>query len=88
MNKRVFLHVYGEDYSALDFNRNYNTRQFYDEMVAEGVTFKIIEDEDKEIYAEVKIVEFGEIDDEYINYVKNHLCDYDALKDEDMFEVK
>lgn len=36
---------------------------------------------------EVEILEFGDIDDEFINFVKNELWDYDQLKDRDIFEV-
>ena len=87
MAKRVFLYVYGGDYSAVEFDGTYDEQIVYEEMVKEGETHKIIEGED-DFYAEVEIKEFDDIDDDFINFMKNRLCDYDNLKASDIFEVK
>lgn len=82
--KRVFLYVGGSDYSALDFSENYIEQQFYEEMLKEGVQEKII---DKgEIYTEVYIKEFGEIDDNFISFIRDNFIEY--AKDTNFFEVK
>jgi hypothetical protein len=84
-NKSVFLLVEGEDFSALEFSKRHNIKDFYQKMISEGVKKKIINDDD--YYAEVEIVEFGEVDDKFIDFVKNVLCDYDGLKATDLFKV-
>lgn len=87
MSKTVFLYVYGEDYSALEFERNYKAQEVYETMVAEGVTKKVLQDDD-DSYIEVKIEEFNAVDPNFVSFVLNNLCDYDQLKSEDIYEVK
>jgi len=80
--KRVFLYVSGVDYSALDFSRDYNAQEVYEEMIKKGLTQNTVDDID------ITIKEFGEIDDKFIEFMKDYLCDYDQLSDADIFEVK
>lgn len=86
MSKRVFLYVRGGDYSAMTFRGNYNVQEFYEDMVKEGVTDKTINTDS--FCADITIKEFGEVDSEFIGFVFDNLCDYDHLKDADIFEVK
>lgn len=85
MSKTVFLYVYGDDYSALGFERKYNVQDVYEQMVAEEVTKKVIEND--EYYIEAKIEEFGEIDPDFVSFMLNNLCDYDQLKSENIYKV-
>jgi hypothetical protein len=86
LKKNIFLYVYGDDYSALGFSEKYNTKEVYESMIAAGITHKILEND--EYYIEVKIKEFGEIDPEFIYFMKDQLCDYDNLKNSDIFKVE
>lgn len=89
MSKRVFLHVDGEDYSAMEFEKKYSNDErqaLYEDLVKAGKKSITIEEDD--IYANVKIVEFGEIDDEFISFVFDKFVDYDVTKATDIFEVK
>lgn len=89
MTKRVFLYVNGEDYSAMEFDKKYNAeakQALYENMVRADKTIKTIEEDD--IYAVVRIAEFGEIDDEFISFVFDKFVDYDVSKAQDIFEVK
>lgn len=82
--KRVFLYVSGGDYSALDFDENYNAQEIYNKMKSDGITTTRLDSDD---YIEVVIYEFGAIDDKFISFMKDRLCDYDQLKAADIFEV-
>lgn len=81
-----FLYVYGDDYSALDFERNFNTKEVYDEMMSKGESCKTIQDDN--YYIKIKILEFGEVCPDFMNFVLNEMCDYDALKSANIYEVK
>jgi len=81
--KRVFLYVSGGDYAALAFEENFNAQKVYEKMVRRGLSEITVSDG-----IDIIIKEFGEIDDKFIEFMKDHLCDYDQLKDADIFEVK
>ena len=83
--KRVFLYVTGDDYSAMEFNEDYDKQLFYEDMVKEGVEKKIIDN--GILYAEVYIYEFGSIDENFLYFVKNTIQDEDQSKQSDFFEV-
>jgi hypothetical protein len=85
MTKRVFLRASGDDHSAMNFDRNFDIQKFYEDMVKEGVTKKTIDTD--EFYIDVKILEFGEIDDKFISFVRDFIMDYDMSKANDFFEV-
>lgn len=79
-----FLYVKGNDYAALNFEEKYNPQEFYNQMVVENVTEKILKDD---FYAEVEIKEFGVIDPDFLSFVQHELRDYDDTKHWDIFEV-
>jgi len=83
--KTVFLYVTGEDFSAMHFEKHYDPKEFYKEMVEDDVQERVIE---ASFYAEVKILEFGEIDKDFIDYVKSNLIDYDHSKDSNLYHVE
>lgn len=85
MNKTVFLHVKGDEYSALNFEQNFDEDVVYKQMLEEGVTSKTFESD--EYYIDVYIIEFGEIDPEFIDFVKYQLIDYDDSKNENIYRV-
>lgn len=82
MTKRVFLLVTGDEYSAMTFSQEYNAQEFYESMVADGETERELED------GTVEIKEFGAVDDEFIQFIRDEIMDYDQSKDTDFFEVK
>lgn len=86
MGRWVFLHVNGGDYSALSFEENYDPQEFYEVMIKENKTQTMVET--SEFYADVKIEEFEDIDDNFIAFIRNYIMDYDRSKDNDFFEVK
>ncbi len=83
--KSVYLYVYGDDYAAIDFSRNYNPQEVYEEMCSNGETHKIIDEDD---YIELRIIEFDKVDSTFVDWIKDNLCDYDQLKGRDIIEVQ
>lgn len=84
-DKSVFLYVRGDDYSALTFDQKFYAQEVYEDMVSKGETSRTIDDED---YMNIDIVEFNKVDERFLKWVKDYLCDYDQLKGRDIFEVK
>lgn len=87
VNKKesVWLHVTGDEYSAMVFGENCKVEEVYKEMVKKNLTSMTLDIEDTNI--EVAIRNFGEVDESFVTFIKNNLCDYDQLKDQDMFRV-
>ena len=86
MEKTIFLYVHGADYSALDFKRECNAQEIYEDMISESEVSRTISDDGT--YMEIDIVEFGEVDSKFISFMKNELCDYEGLKSKNIFEVR
>lgn len=89
MGKRVFLYVSGDDFSAMNFRQEYSQKErqeIYNNMVSEGKTLKVIDRD--ELYAEIRIVEFNKIDDNFLAFVFVNFVDYDVAKSKDIFEVE
>jgi len=85
-NKTVFLYVKGDSYSAMEFLEKYNPKEFYQQMVEEDVDEKIINDDD--LYAEVDIYEFGEVDSNFIQFIRDKMVHYDDTKHSDFFQIE
>lgn len=86
MAKSVFLYVHGSDYSALDFEQNFNAQEVYKNLLEEGKRKTIFDTDD--YYIEVAIKEFEGVDNKFIEFVSNELCDYDHLKDKNIYRVE
>jgi len=78
------LYITGEDYSAVHYESNFGTDKQTKELIKlieqseEGIY--IYDDESYE-YFEASILEFeGEISKEFLDWIKNDICDYDGLK--------
>ena len=85
MKNTVWLYVKGDDFSAEEFMENYTPEEVYLDMVKEGVESKAISNEC--MYAEVEIKKFGNVDEDFVSFMKDNLCDYDFLKSADLFKV-
>lgn len=87
MNKKesIWLHVKGDDFAVSVFEENCNVEETYKDIIEKGLTSTILDIDDT--YIEVEIIKFGEVDVEFESFIKNNLCDYDQLKNEDLFRV-
>lgn len=83
--KSVYLYVCGSDYAAIEFLRNYNPQEAYEDMCSKGETLRVIDEDD---YIELRIVEFNQVDSTFVDWLKDNLCDYDQLKARDIIEVR
>ncbi len=78
------LYVYGDDYAALEFeNADMDLKQIYDE--ADGGQIVVQEHEPKII---AQAIEFGDVDLEFIKFVKDNLIDYTFAKDRNFYIVE
>jgi hypothetical protein len=85
MSKSVWLYVKGDDYAAIEFEENYNVSEIYRTMKENGVKRMEL---NSDTYIEVELLEFGEVDHEFVSFVLNQLCDYDQLKNECIYRVE
>lgn len=88
MGKAVYIFVRGDgDCDAMLFEETYNEQKVYEEMLAEGVSRKQLPVDDG-MTIDVRIVEFDAVDPGFESFIKNELCDYDALKASDIYRVE
>ena len=76
------LRVYGDDYSALDFERSKLTIEDGVKSAEEGFGDMVID-----FYAEFQTYDFGDVDFEFIKFIKNELMDYDNSKSDNFYIV-
>lgn len=79
------LHVYGDEHSAMFVDDEFGVDKAYQLAKDNGGSYTI---NNEDGYAEVKIREFEDVDKKFIDFMKDNLCDYDQLKDEDFFIVE
>ena len=83
------LYVDGADYSAMDFSSYLDDNEMtlqdaLDKVESEGIW--TYEDDDK--YFEVRLKEFGDIDLDFIEFLRNEIIDEDLAKHVDFFVVE
>lgn len=86
---KTFLYVHGDgDYDAMEFEQNYDPQEFYENMIKQGYLKTSIEEiNGEETNIEVKIIKY-EVSDSFLNFMNDHLLDYDDLKRANIFEVR
>lgn len=88
-----FIKVTGEDdYSAMVFEQSdYTVEEIYKEMIENDVTTlkkTIADEEGYECEVEFDLYEFEDVDENFVEFVKDNLCDYDALKATNIYRVQ
>lgn len=87
MHKTVLLHVSGGDYSALNFEQNFNAQEVYDNMIADGHNLVVFDT--SEYYIEIRIREFKDaVDSDFISYLFEEMIDYDFAKHTNFYIVE
>ncbi|MFI8677634.1 hypothetical protein [Bacillus thuringiensis] len=87
MSKTVLLLVNGGEYASCRFEEEYNSQEFYEQMVDIGITKKeYLHEEGTTIV--VSIHEFPYISPLFIELVKKELMDYEHQKDTNIYVVK
>jgi len=87
-NERIFMkfiYVTGpDDFGAVSFSEKYgNQLQDACDKLEKGET--LLDDDGTEF--ECEVIEFGDIDSEFISFVRNNLMDYDYSKNVDIFQI-
>ena len=79
----------GEDFAVIAMEQNYTVKQIYKIMKDEDLVFKDFSGEGEEFENRftAEIIEFGDVDEEFVDFIKNELCDYDMLKSKDLFFI-
>lgn len=75
------VYVNGQcDYSALEMEESGELKQLVEQMLEDDITS--LESQDESI---VEIREMGEVDQRFINFVRNNIVDYDFSKMSDFY---
>lgn len=88
-----FIEVSSEwDYGACTFEDSEwfsKIPEVYKMAVNNGGTCTIsIEEDDEQMEIDVKALTFGNVPDDFFEYVMNELCDYDMLKSTNIYKVE
>lgn len=82
------LYVHGSDFSAVDFERsNYTVKEIY-ELCLENNGIYAIDDEENNFYADFQAFEFGDVDPEFIRFIRHDIQDYDISKAHNFFVLE
>lgn len=77
--------VGGDDYSALTFEQSeMSITEAYDKAVEKGGEFEL---DDGDGFFKVNAFEFGEVDKEFVKFIKNNIEDYDMAKNQTFYVV-
>lgn len=82
-----FLFVTGDtDYDAMMFDDSEHTPESVYEMMKESNTTTLtLEIEDFSV--NFRLLEFGEVDVKFENFILSNLCDYDSLKATNVYRI-
>lgn len=81
----IILHVKGEDYSAMNFEENFDPDEVYKQMVEMGRDTLTLQSDD--YYIEVEVCRFDIVDEHFFDFVKYELIDYDIGKHENIYLI-
>lgn len=87
-----FLRVYDDgDFGAGYFEKQYDINDVAMQMIKDGVTEielpnKEFED-DEDVVITVELHSFGDVDSDFVSFLRTYFLDYDALKAEGLYEV-
>lgn len=85
----VFLYIRGDDdsFAVEQFQDEFNEITVYEDMVKDEKSEEtLISKNGDNIYVSIK--RFGAVDDNFEDFIKDQLCDYDVLKQQDIIRVK
>lgn len=81
-----FVHVYGDcDYAALTFEESEKFKQLGEIFKDAQHGEEILLDEEEEIFG--MLYDFGEVPDSFVEFVRDHVQDYDDSKHRNFFAI-
>ncbi|PAV30310.1 hypothetical protein CIL05_07520 [Virgibacillus profundi] len=81
-----FLYVYGDECAAMDFKEHFDVSSIVKQLRASTDKRITLEDSNENEYT-FKLLEFGDVDPKFVNFVRNEMIDYDHAKQKDFFEI-
>lgn len=78
------LYVTGDEYSAMYIEDGVGVEEAY-RQAAESEGKKTFIDDNG--YAECEVLEFGEVDFKFIEFIRNNIQDYDVAKHKNFYEI-
>ena len=83
------LFVTGEDFSAVQFEEDYPTEKhwlaLFNELHKKEISRRV---DEEETYYEITAKEFGEVDPDFISFLRARILDYDQCKDTNFYIVE
>ena len=76
-----------DDFGVVEMDEEYTPKEVYDIMIKEKVQFKDFLEEDGSKCFTAEIIEFGDVDPDFADFIKDELCNYDLLKGKDLFFI-
>lgn len=83
------LYVTGNDYTALDFHRSRFTPKQVVEMIESGEdAWATVAQEIDDSSIKFKIFEFDNVDEKFIEFVRNYIQDYEGTKQSEFYAIE
>lgn len=79
------LFITGDDYSAMGVEQEIGIEKAAKMTIDNGGSLTINDDE---LYAELSILEFKEVDEKFIEFIKDKIMDYDDAKHTDFYVIE
>lgn len=88
MAKNYYVHITGDDYSAMHYEETPQIQEYVERMLLTGDKQERVVYQEADVYLEARLLEFGEVDPDFEHYIKENLSDYDIMKSENIFFLK
>ncbi len=79
------IHVHGGDYAALEFEKVFSGRRVSEIIVEIEENIINVNEEIESDECEVNILEFKEVDPQFVEFIKNKFVDYDSSKHQNFY---
>ncbi len=77
--KILFINGETDSYTAMTIEKDIGIENFIKEVESHGGKFEF-EDEDREIFGEAEIIEYSNVDPDFVRFINNNFIDYDEAK--------
>ena len=74
------------DFAAMSVEQDYGIDKAIQLCEENGGSYTI-DDDEKRVYADLKIIEFGEVDPKFIDFIEDKFIDYDFAKNTNFYVI-
>lgn len=82
--KILFINGESDSYTAMTIEDDIGIENFVKEVELHGGKLKF-DDMDREIFGEAEIIEYENVDKDFIKFIRNNFIDYDEAKHRDFY---